>query len=159
MPTSPVVEFRNPTTPFAVITSLPLTGTGFSGAIPAGTTSNVLTVRIYNNFAAAGSVADALNCVLTSYDDVTHQSQGTIVPVTGQYLHVQVMDYNGVTTGADTSTFGIGGTVKHPVPTNSGTISGTGANYITVNVTAVVPANATQGAVSQGFWLEYSSTS
>src|SRR4051812_14039328 len=109
MPTSPVVEFRNPTTPFAVITSLPLVGTGFSGAIPAGTTSNFLTVRIYNNFAAAGSVADALNCVLTSYDDVTHQSQGTIVPVTGQYLHVQVMDYNGVTTGADTSTFGVGG--------------------------------------------------
>ena len=158
MATSPVVEFRSNVTPFAVITSQAMSGSGFSGAIPAGTTSTAATIRIYNNFAAAAGIADATGCVLACYDDTTHQGVGVTTPTTGLYIQVQVTNYNGVTTGADTQFFGIGGQTKHPIPVNSGTISGTGANYVTINVQVVVPSNATQGAVSQGLWIEYSAT-
>ncbi|MFL5623978.1 MAG: hypothetical protein ACJ788_00090 [Ktedonobacteraceae bacterium] len=157
---SPVVEFRNPTTPFAVITSIGLTGTGFGGAIPVGSASSVFNFRIYNNFAAAGSIGDALMCALASYDDATHQGQGTTSAVIGRYLQVNITDYNGSTSGGDGSTyFPVGGQVKHTVPVNSATLAGAASNYITVNVKAVVPPNATQGSFNQGLWLEYSSTS
>ena len=156
---SPVVEWRASTTPFATISTQAFTGAGFGGAIPVGTTSSPVTVRVYNNFAAAGSIADALNCVLAAYDDVVHQGTGINPSTVGLYTQVEVNDYNGVTTGADTSFFAIGGSTKHAIPTNGGTISGTGANYCTVNIQISVPATATQGSVSQGLWIEYSSTS
>lgn len=158
MALSPIVEWRAATTPFAPVSSLALTGVGYSGAIPAGTASSVVTLRIYNNFGAVGSVVDALNCVLASYDDTLHQGVGTSAPVVGHYLTVQVMTYNASTTGADSVPYGVGGGTKHLVPVNGGTISGTGANYLTVQVQGTIPALATQGAVSQGLWLEYSAT-
>ena len=156
---SPVIEWRASTTPFAVISSQAFTGSGFGGAIQVGTSSAVITVRVYNNFAAAGSIVDATNCTLAVYDDTIHQGQATTTPTTGHYVNVKVTDYNGVTTGADTLYFPIGGLTKHAVPVNSGTIAGAVANYITVNIQIVVPTSATQGSVSQGIWLEYSSTS
>lgn len=156
---SPVVEWRAATTPFGVVSSLALTGSGSLGAIPVGTQSNVVTIRVYNNFAGASSIADALNCVIAAYDDTVHQGTAINAPSTGLYLQVEVTDYNGVTTGGDTLYYAIGGTTKHPLPVNSGTLGGSSANYATVNVIAVIPATATQGAISQGLWIEYSSTS
>lgn len=155
---SPVVEWRAAITPFGTISTLALTGVGSLGAIPVGTTSNVVTVRIYNNFAGASSIADALNCVLAVYDDAVHQGIAIVAPSMLQYLQVEVTDYNGVTTGQDTLYYAIGGSVKHPIPVNGGTLGGTTANYATINVIAVIPAIATQAAVSQALWLEYSST-
>ncbi len=116
-------------------------------------------MRVYNNFASVGSIADALACTLSCYDDATHQGQATTTPVTNLYLYVEVNDYNGGTTGQDVAFFAIGGLTKHAVPTNSGTISGTGTNYITVNIKAVVPVNNSIPSITQGLWLEYSSSS
>jgi hypothetical protein len=158
MATSPVVEWRNVGSPNAVITSLAMTGSGFSGAIPIGTNSSTITARVYNNFAAAGGIADATNCILASYDDTTHQGTAITAATTGLYLGVQVNDYNGTTTGADSLFYAIGGSTKHTVPVNSGLLSGTGANYFTVTFQLSIPASAAQGAVSQGVWLEFSST-
>lgn len=158
MSTSPVIEWRNPTTPFAVITSLAMTGSGYSGAIPVGTTSTSAPIRVYNNFLAASGIADATSCTLACYDDTTHQGTGITAPVTNFYLQVLVTNYNGVTTGADTLYYNLGGSIKHLVPVNSGTLSGTGSNYFSVTVQITVPASATQGSASQGLWLEYSST-
>jgi hypothetical protein len=158
MASPPVIEWRQVAGPNAVITSQAFSGTGFSGAIPAGTTSTSVQVRVYNNFANAATIADATNAVISCYDDTIHQGAATFVPTTGKYVQVEVIDYNGTTTGQDTVYFAIGGITKHAVPVNSGTLAGAAANYITVNIQIVVPANATQGAVSQGIWLEYSST-
>lgn len=158
MTSAPVIEWRSSITPFGTIASVAITGSGSSGAVPIGTSSNVATVRLYNNFAAAGSIADATSCVLTSYDDTVHQGIATTVPVTSQYLLVQVVNYNGSTTSADTQYFAIGGSTRHAIPTNSGTLSGTGANYVTINIKINAPSTATQGAISQGLWLEYTST-
>ena len=158
MASSPVLEWRNVGSPNAVITSLAMTGTGFAGAIPIGTTSNTVVARIYNNFSAAASIADATNCIIASYDDTTHQGTAIAPATTGLYLSVEVNDYNGTTTGADTLFYAIGGSTKHSIPVNSGLLSGTGANYCTVTFQLSVPANAAQGAVSQGVWLEFSST-
>jgi hypothetical protein len=158
MPTSPVVEWRNPTTPFAVITSLALTGSGASGAVPLGTSSTVASIRVYNNFLAAGGIADATNCILASYDDTTHQGTAITPPTTGLYLSVQVTNYNGVTTGADTLYYLLGGSTKHVVPVNAALLSGTGSNYFSINLQVTIPSTAAQGATSQGLWLEYSST-
>jgi hypothetical protein len=158
MPTSPVVEFRSSSGGHPVLTSLAFTGTGFGGAIPVGTTSSTQTIRIYNNFAAAGSIADATGCVLAAYDDVIHQGTAVTIPSTGLYVQVEVIDYNGSPTNGDIAWFPIGGQTKHAIPTNSGTISGSGANYVTVTIQIVIPAGTTQGAVSQGLWLEYNST-
>ncbi len=103
-------------------------------------------------------VADATNCVLTTYDDAVHQGLATTVPTTSKYVQVQVLDYNGGATHADSVFFAIGGSSKHAIPVNSGTLSGTGSNYVTLNVKVVIPASATQGSVGQGLWIEYSST-
>lgn len=156
--TSPVVEFRTVASPNGVITGQAMSGAGFAGAIPAGTNSTIVSVRIYNNFAGAASIADATGCVLAVYDDAIHQGTAINLPSTGLYVQVQVQDYNGNTTGADSLYFAIGGQTKHALPTNSGTISGNGANYVTVNVQVVVPSNAAQGSVSQGLWIEYTAT-
>lgn len=156
--TSPVVEWRAAITPFGTLSSLTFSGSGFGGAVPLGTTSNVQTVRLYNNFAAAASIADANNCSLASYDDEIHQGLATTSQVNNHYLQVQVTDYNGVTTGADVSYFSIGGSFKHALPTNGSTISGTGANYVTINLKVSVPAIANNGTITQGVWLEFSST-
>ena len=158
MPTSPVVEWRASTTPFAVVSSVALAGSAFSGAIPVGTTSTPVTLRIYNNFTGAAGVVDALSCVIAAYDDTIHEGQATSVPSSKQYLQVKVTDYNGVTTGADATFFAIGGAVKHPLPVNGGTLGGASTNFATVILQAAIPATAVQGAVSQGLWLEYSST-
>lgn len=158
MPTSPVIEWRVATTPFAVLTSSAITGSGSGGSIPVGSTSNTLVVRLYNNFAAASGIADALSCVLAVYDDTVHSGVATQASSTGLYVQVEVIDYNGVTTGQDTLYVGIGGSTKHAIPVNTGTIGGTGANYVTINIQVVVPSTSTQGAVSQGIWVEYNST-
>lgn len=157
MATAPVIEWRATTTPFATIASLAFTGSGFSGAIPAGTNSNSQQVRIYNNFAAAASIADATNAVIAVYDDTVHQGSATSVPTTSKYVQVEVNDYNGVTTGQDSTFFPIGGSIKHAIPVNGGTLGGAVPNYVTVTIQIAVPSSATQGAVSQGIWVEYNS--
>lgn len=157
--TSPVIEWRNPTSPFGVVTGIPMVGTGFAGAIPLGTSSAVVILRIYNNFANAGSVGDATNCVLAVYDGATNQGVAANPSTTGLYIKVQVVDYDSNTTGGDTFYFGLGGQTKHAVPVNSAVLWGAASNYFTVNIQAVIPTNATQGSVQWGLWLEYSSTS
>lgn len=160
MATAPVIEWRNSTSPFAVITSLALTGSGVSGAVIAGNSSNVATVRIYNNFAAAGGVASADICTLACYDDITHQGQATTEAVVNQEIGVGVINYNGSTSQADPSGayYRIGGTTKHLVPTNNFSISGTGSNYITVVLVVLPYVSASAGSRSVGVWLEYNST-
>lgn len=159
MASSPVIEWRAATTPFATLSSIALTGTGFGGAVPVGTSSGVVTVRVYNNFLVAAGIADALNCVVAVYDDPTHQGIAINPSTTGLYTQVQVLNYNNTGLGADTAYFRVGGTTKHAIPTNGGTISGNGSNYVTLNIKVAVPPKAIQGAVSQGIWIEYSSTS
>lgn len=158
MTVSPVIEWRAVASPNGTVSSLTFLGNGFNGAIPAGTSSSQVTIRLYNNFANAASVADALNCVLAIYDDTVHQGLAQNGPTTSQYVQVQCVDYNGNTGGADTQFFAIGSSVKHSIPMNSGTISGSTPNYVTIILQIVVPSTATQGSVSQGLWIEYSST-
>lgn len=156
---SPTIEWRASTTPFAVQTGLGFTGSGYGGAIPVGTNSNIVTVRLYNNFQGGGGIADATSCVLACYDDAIHSGLALSTPTTGLYLQVMVIDYNGVTTGQDTQWYGIGGTgTKHAIPVNGGTIGGASTNYVTIQIRYSIPANATQGAVSQGVWLEYNAS-
>jgi hypothetical protein len=158
MVASPVVEWRIVAGPNTVLTSQALAGSGFSGAIPLGTSSTLTTIRIYNNFLATAGIADATNCILASYDDTTHQGTAITGPTINNYLTVEVVDYNGTATGADTLYFPIGGNTKHLIPVNGAVLSGTGANYFTINLIIVAPMSATQGLLSQGLWLEYSST-
>jgi hypothetical protein len=159
MASPPVIEWRAVASPNGVVSSQAFSGTGYNGAIPAGTNSGSVQVRIYNNFANASTIADATNAVIACYDDTVHQGSATTVPTTSKYVQVEVVDYNGATTGQDTAYFALGGTTKHAVPVNNGTIGGAVPNYVTVNIQVAVPSNATQGAVSQGLWLEYNSTS
>ncbi len=154
--TAPVIEFRDDVTPSTVLTSLSLTGAGFGGAIVAGNASDPITFRIYNNYAAAGSIHDAINCVLTSYDDATTLGAVTTPPVIQQWLQTTVVNYDGSTTGADAGVYSkIGGVTNHAVPTNSGVIGGAGAHYIKVGLKVVVPSIAATALTSQGYWLEY----
>lgn len=158
MATSPVIEWRTVASPNGIVTGIAFTGSGYNGAIPVGTASSMVTVRIYNNFTATAGVADATNCVLSCYDDTVHNGIAVQKATTALYMQVQVADYNGVTTNADSSFYAIGGQTKHAIPTNNGVIAGASANYLTINLQVVVPTGATQGSVSQGVWLEYNST-
>lgn len=156
-PTPPTIEFRADGSPNGVLSSVSLLGSGYSGSIIAGSTSSVYLLRIYNNFIAAGGIPDAINCVLTSYDDATHQGSQVSSPVQQQWLNVNVISYNGTTTGGDGATYyPVGGFTKHAVPVNGGTLGGSVANYIQVNIKVIIPALATSTVVSQGLWLEYS---
>lgn len=157
MSSPPVITWNSATTPYSAITSLAFTGSGYGGAIPSGTISNVNQVRIYNNFAAASGIADATGCVIAVYDDTVHQGSATSAASVGKYVNAEVNDYNGSTTGADGAYLAIGGLAKHAIPVNSGTIGGAVANYVTVSFKIIVPASATQGNISQGIWLEYNS--
>jgi hypothetical protein len=156
MPTAPIIEFRSDTNPFAVLSSIPLAGAGLSGAIVAGTSSAVVQIRIYNNFANTGGIHDAINCDLASYDDATHQGSQVTAPVSQQWLQVSVQSYGGVTTGNDGTTFfPIGGNTRHAIPVNFGVLAGAAPHYIQVQLKVVVPALASATSVTQGLWLEY----
>lgn len=156
---SPIVEWRSSTSPNAVVISQALIGSGYNGAVPMGTSSVVATLRLYNNFPGVNGITDATSCVLAAYDDAINQGNATTPAAKNKYLHVKVLDYNGIVTNADTQYYGIGGTTKHPIPTNGGTIEGATPSYVTVNLKIVAPTNAVQGSVSQGVWLEYNTTS
>lgn len=151
----PVIEFRSPSAPGTVLSTLALTGTGAGGTVPPGTVSTAANLRVYNNYAAAANVADAVNCTLASYDTATTAGVATLPPVLGAYLQVAVTDYNGTTTGQDTSSTAIGGSLKHRVPVNSATLPGAAANYCTVSLQLAPPITAAGVVGSQGLWLEY----
>lgn len=156
---NPVIEFRADAGPNGVLASIPLSGNGANGAIVAGQSSGITIIRIYNNFAVAAGIHDATNCVLASYDDASNQGSQLTAPVQQQWLNVSVTTYNGVTTGGDGTTFfPIGGNTKHAVPVNGGVLPGAAANYIQVQLKAVIPALAALTNISQGLWLEYSFT-
>lgn len=159
MASAPVISWRSNTTPFGVISSVALTGSGTSGAVTANDgLSNSSVIRVYNNFAAAGSIADALNGQFASYDDTTHQGTSATYPVANQLMILQVLNYNGSTAGVGGGAFVGGSSAKLVSSANSGTLSGTGSNYLTLNVQVVVPLSMTPGAYSQGLWYEYDST-
>lgn len=152
---APVIEFRDSTDGSTVLSSIQLTGTGYNSSILIGESSNVYTSRVYNNYAAVGTAGDAINCALAVYDSVSQQGYATTVPIQQTWLQVSVTDYNGVTTNADTQYYPIGGTQKHAIPTNTGTISASGANYITVGMKLVVPSSAPAQVGTIGLFLEY----
>jgi hypothetical protein len=158
MASAPVLEWRTTDSSHTVLTALAMSGSGFGGAIPIGTSSVSQTVRVYNNYAAASNIADATNCVIACYDDTIHQGTAITPATSNHYVNVKVLDYNGSTTNADFFAYPIGGTTKHAFAVNGGSIGGSGANYVTVTLTIMIPANATQGSVSQGVWIEYNST-
>lgn len=158
MASPPTIEWRDSSSPYAVLTGIAFSGSGYAGAIPVGTISSQVVVRLYNNFAGASGIADAYNCVLAVYDDPIHQGVGITPATTGKYLQVEVTDYNGVTTGGDTLFYALGAQTKHPMPVNGGILSGSGANYATIVMQVAVPATATQGSITQGVWLEYSAS-
>lgn len=153
--TAPVIDFRNPASLASPLPSLAFLGNAPNGAIPIGGTSSPLIVRIYNNYAGAANIADATNCVLSTYDAIGNQGIATLTPVVQQWLQAQVNDFNGITTNADTQFYPIGGTTVHSVPVNSATLPGSTANYFTVTYQIVVPSSASGAAYSQGVFLEY----
>lgn len=119
----PVISFRQNISPFSTLSSLTLTGSGSGGAVVAGQQSTIAAFRIYNNFANAGGISDAVNCELSSYDTATDRSGMLTAPVTQQWLQVKVLSYNESVTSADLQFFPIGGLQKHAVPVNGGTLN------------------------------------
>lgn len=151
---SPTIDFRDPTQTGVALGAVTLTGNGALQSIPTGTVSNVVTVRIYNNYANIAGIADATNCVLAAYDTATIQGSAATVPVLNAWLQVRVLDYNGATTNQDIQFASVGGPLKHVVPVNGAVLSGSGPNYFTVQIQVAVPASATGSVLSQALWLE-----
>lgn len=152
--TPPILDFRDPSSLTSALSSITLIGGGINNSVPNGTTSNPVTLRLYNNHINTSGVADATNCTFAAYDDASTQGSQSLTPTIQAWLQVQVIDYNGIVTNADSQYYAIGGTVKHRVPVNSGTLSGSGANYVTFKLQVVVPANAIGANNTQGLWLE-----
>src|SRR5260370_41690256 len=106
----PIIDFRDPNNPAGgALTNLALTGTGAGNAVVAGQVSTPSSVRIYNNYAQAGGISDALNCVLAAYDDATHQAIAVTGPTLQTWLQSPVTNYNGVGTNNDSDPFGAPG--------------------------------------------------
>lgn len=146
---------------FPTISSIAFTGTGYGGAIVVGKSSAVFVARVYNNFTGSGPLADAINCVLASYDDTTHQGSSTTPAVTQAWLNVQVTKYTGV--AVSDTLHPIGGAQAYAITANSGTLQGNAGggttpftSYIELALSIVVPASATAASGAQGLWLEYS---
>ncbi len=160
----PVIGFydANALPSLTAISTLPLVGTGFNNAIIVGQTSTMYLMRVYNNYSASAPVSDAINSVLSSYDDTTHYGSQATIPVSQAWMQVLIQDYNG-TPYTDTW-HAIGGTQKYAIGANGGTLPGSTSNqtvaytsFYTVQVVTVVPATAALSTVSQGLWFEYSS--
>lgn len=152
---APVLEFRSASAPYGLLSLLNLTGSGVGGAISIGSTSNPATLRIYNNFAGAGSVGTAYNIVLASYDSEATWGSMTTEPITGTWLQVKVLDYDGSTSGADITYFAIGGAAKHAAPVNGGQIAANVAHYMTISTQVSIPSTTGLATGSQGLWVEY----
>lgn len=153
---TPVISYNNTTTPYTALSSIQLIGSGYNSSILIGQSSNVFTCRIYNNFGNSATVGNAINCVLAAYDSSANQGYATTLPIQQKWLQVSVQDYNGTTTNADNGAYyPIGGTQKHPVTPNSGIISASGPNYITVNMKLVIPSSAPAQVGTIGLFLEY----
>src|SRR5579859_7233002 len=98
MASAPVIDFRLPASLSSPISSVTFIGTGPNNTIVIGGTSSPITLRIYNNYAGAGGIADATNCELSSYDgsDLTFLGVATITPVISQWMQAQVNNFNGI---------------------------------------------------------------
>jgi len=70
---APIITFQSNTPPYSVLNSITYQSTSPGGqSIPvvAGTSSNNVIFRIYNNYGMATNIADALNCYIITYDGV-----------------------------------------------------------------------------------------
>src|SRR6185437_10936576 len=130
--TQPVIDFRDPTSPGTPLASLTITGSGAGGAITAGTTSSVATIRIYNNYTQTNGISDALNCVLAVYDGAASQYQGQAItnPTSQTWMQLSIVDFCGATNGGDYDLtnnaifYPVGGSTKHAFSINGGSLNG-----------------------------------
>lgn len=148
---APVIEFRDPNNPGNTISTITLTGSGINNSVVSGSASNVSSIRIYNNYVGASGIPDALNCVLAAYDDPFTAGNATTDPVKQTWLQVAVLNYCGNTTNADASYIAIGGSTKHPVPTNSATVSA----LVTANPSAAPTGTNSPAGTSLGAGSHY----
>lgn len=92
MANAPVITFQSNITPFPTMSSIVYIQSKLgSGALPVlqGEQSNPVLFRVYNNFASAALISDALNVALTTYDGATSLSHTALtLPVSQAWLHV-----------------------------------------------------------------------
>lgn len=121
--TQPDLTFRNISTPFATIASVTYVQTKDGGTnlpVLQGENSDNLFFRVYNNWALNSSIANALNCHITTWDGPTSISHtAATLPVSQKWIHVYEDGYgeNSVTPGVFTSFAGVdtavGGSSKY----------------------------------------------
>lgn len=117
MASQPIITFQNVTTPFSTISQLNYVQSAAGGnnlPVLQGQNSNKILFRIYNNFALATGIANAINVFLTTFDGSGVGSHTCMVSCVSQsWTHIQEYGYgeNSVTSpdrltaylGADTA--------------------------------------------------------
>lgn len=131
------------------------------GTVPVGGQSSERRWRIWNNYAQASGIADAILCALGAHDQgASNHEDWTLTPSAGwAYVRNYSYDGGGTPDGAFTNVHGV---TRLSMAYNSQTIEGAGAgterHYWEVEVRIDVPAGATQGTKTFSICLRYSYT-
>lgn len=152
---APSFSLRTDDVSHSNVFTVQMTGSGPNGSITLGTTSNPVTLRLYNNYAGAGGIGTAYNVTFSSYDDDTNWGVFSTEPVTEGWLQIKVLNYDGSTTNADTQWYALGGLNKHIMPMNSAQIAGNVSHYVTFMLQVSVPLSTSTYSVFQALWVEY----
>lgn len=174
---SPDITFRSATSPYALLSSLDYVQTKEAGSvslpIKEGENSDLLSFRIYNNWALNSNIASATNINVTTYDSSSIHSFSRLI-VSQAWVHVYETGFgqSGSTpavynqfTGFDTP---IGGhSVYVPEVGSDGTTSpliaagasNNGAGFIEYNTYMSVPAGSIYASYTFVVSLDYTWTS
>jgi len=131
------------------------------GTVPVGGQSSTRRWRIWNNYAQASNIADAIQCALGCHDQgASNHEDWTLTPAAG-WAYVRNYSYDGVGT-PDPSFSNVYGATRLAMVYNSQIIQGSGAgverHYWEIEIYMRVPAGATQGTKTFSICLRYSYT-
>lgn len=130
------------------------------GTVPVGGQSSTRRWRIWNNYAQASGVADAIQCAFGAHDQgASNHEDWTLSPAAG-WAYARNYSYDGG--GSPDSFINVYGATRLAMAYNSQIIGGAGAgverHYWEVEVYIVVPVGATQGTKTFAMCLRYSYT-
>ncbi len=179
MATTPVLTFQSNTSPYSQLNSITYQETiGLTtyNFVIAGNKSDHYLFRVYNNWALATGIANALNVYLTTYDGVGVASHtASTIPVSGEWVHLYEDGYGensiqpgifSAAAGSDTAVGGSGNIYTIQVGSdgssaaviNAGT-NNNGLGFAEITSYVSVPSNAPQESISFAISCQYEWTS
>jgi hypothetical protein len=145
---APVISFTD-------ASNNPITSINY-GTVDTGSSSAIVTIRIWNNKGGGSLVSDAEECRLTTWDDTSHNSNNNVNGADSKPRPWCRQTYYDSTPVSDTWANAWGANNMKSRPGNNGKIGGgVGGHYAEVQTYVSVPPSASPGAVSFVWCFHY----